>query len=366
MNSRSVALPFATDEVAAWRKSERKRLLARREALTLEERRAADAHITELLVLGFPLLGSLTIGFYWPFKGEVDPRVAVRRFRARGARGALPAVIEKDAPLRFHEWTPECATRPGVFGLPVPVDAAVLVPDVVLAPPVGFGTRGYRLGYGGGYFDRTLAALSPRPLAIGLAREVSRIDTIYPQPHDVPMDFIVTENGIHHVTSTGMRRVAELEEAGRIAEAIREARGHGMSTHELAAFLNTLLEAERAGAKVLAAFLDQMRLAPDARDALARIQRDESRNCVELMDLLRHIGAEKSAATSDFLDRALAVAGTRQRLEFLNRGQAWVARRIAAALPRIRDTRVRAAMLNMQASHVANICACEALTPGTP
>jgi 5,10-methenyltetrahydrofolate synthetase len=366
MNSRSLALPFAADEVPAWRKSERARLIARREALPLEERRTADAHITELLVLGFPLLGSLTIGFYWPFKGEVDPRLAMRRFRARGARGALPEVVKKGAPLQFREWTPGCVTRPGVFGLPIPVDGAVVVPDVVMVPPVGFGTRGYRLGYGGGYFDRTLAALSPRPLAIGLAREVSRIDTIYPQPHDVRMDFIVTENGIHHATATGMRRVAELEEAGRIAETIHATRGHAMSTHELAAFLNTLLEAERAGAKLLAAFLEQMTLAPDARDALARIQHDESRNCVELMDLLRHIGAEKSAATSDFLDRALAVAGKRQRLEFLNRGQAWVARRIATALPRIRDTRIRAAMLNMQASHVANIRACEALTPGTP
>ncbi len=234
MNSLSLALPLAPGEVAAWRKSERARLIARREALTLEERRAADAHITELLVLGFPLLGSLTIGFYWPFKGEVDPRIAVRRFRARGARGALPVVLEKGAPLQFREWTPGCVTRPGVFGLPVPVDGAVVVPDVVLAPPVGFGTRGYRLGYGGGYFDRTLAALSPRPLAIGLAREVSRIDTIHPQPHDVPMDFIVTENGIHHATSTGMRRVAELEEAGRIAEAILKARGHDMSTSHFA------------------------------------------------------------------------------------------------------------------------------------
>jgi 5-formyltetrahydrofolate cyclo-ligase len=366
MNSLSLNLPRVAAEVAAWRKTERARLIARREALTLEERRAADAHITDLLVLGFPLLRGLTLGFYWPFKGEVDPRIAVRRLRALGTRGALPVVIEKGAPLRFQEWTPGCVTRPGVFGLPVPVDGAVVVPDAVLVPPVGFGARGYRLGYGGGYFDRTLASLSPRPLAIGLAREASRIDTIYPQPHDVPMDFIVTEHGIYHTTSAGLRRIAELEEAGRIAEALRASRGHGMSTRELAAFLNTLLEAERAGARVLAAFLDQMTLTPDARDVLARIQRDESRNCVELIELLRHLDHEKSARTSDFLRRALAIEGTRERLEFLNRGQAWVARRIAAALPRIRDARVRAAMLEMQASHVANICACEALLPGTP
>jgi 5,10-methenyltetrahydrofolate synthetase len=163
------------------------------------------------------------VGFYWPFKGEVDPRVAVLRLRERGARAALPVVVEKNAPLVFREWWPGCVTRPGVFDLPVPVDGALVVPDAVLVPPVGFGPLGYRLGYGGGYFDRTLAALSPRPIAIALAREVSRIETIHPQPHDVPMDFIVTEDGIHAVTSSGLR-LLEPGEAWRCAAAIRAAR----------------------------------------------------------------------------------------------------------------------------------------------
>jgi 5,10-methenyltetrahydrofolate synthetase len=211
-------------DVASWRKGERARLLALREALPLEQRRAADARITELLVLAFPGLASLTLGFYWPFKGEVDPRLAVRRFRAGGARAALPVVAEKGTPLRFQVWTPDCVTQPGVFGLPVPLDGAVVIPDAVFAPPVGFDARGYRLGYGGGYFDRTLAALSPQPLAIGLARELSRIDTIHPQPHDIPMDFIVTEDGVHQAGPEGLRRLADPGKAGPIAEAIRAAR----------------------------------------------------------------------------------------------------------------------------------------------
>jgi len=210
-------------EVMAWRKTERTRLLALREAIPLEERRVADARITDLLLQGFPLLGGLVVSFYWPFKGEVDPRVAVLRLRERGARAALPVVVEKKAPLRFQEWWPGCVTRPGVFDLPVPVEGAVVVPEAVLVPPVGFGARGYRLGYGGGYFDRTLAALSPRPIAIALAREVSRIETIHPQPHDVPMDFIVTEAGIHAVTPTGLRAL-EPGETNRIAANIRTAR----------------------------------------------------------------------------------------------------------------------------------------------
>ena len=210
-------------DVAAWRKAERARLLAQREALTLEERREADARITALLLEGFPLLSGLVVGFYWPFKGEVDPRIAVLRLRERGARAALPVVVEKKAPLQFREWWPGCITRPGVFDLPVPVEGAVVVPDAVLVPPVGFGVHGYRLGYGGGYFDRTLAALSPRPIAIALAREVSRIDTIHPQPHDVPMDFIVTEEGIHHVTPEGLRLLGP-GEASPLAVAIRAER----------------------------------------------------------------------------------------------------------------------------------------------
>lgn len=137
-----------------------------------------------------------------------------------------------------------------------------------------------------------------------------------------------------------------------------------LSTDDLARLLNTLLEAERAGAKVLAAFVDQMTsLPPEARARLAGIQRDESRNCVILIDLLRHFDRQRSRATGDFLDRALAIQGTRERLEFLNRGQAWVARQIAAALPRIRDARVREALAMMRTSHLDNIHACEALLP---
>lgn len=362
MNSRSLAAVPPTD-IAAWRKAERARLLALREAVPLERQRRDDERIAQLLMLGFPLLRELAIGFYWPFKGEVDPRVAVHRLRTLGARSALPVVIAKGAPLEFRYWTPDTRTEPGVFGLPVPQGTETVVPDAVLMPPVGFDSHGYRLGYGGGFFDRTLAAISPQPLKIGLARELGRIETIHPQPHDIPMDFIVTENGIHEVSAAGLRLLPELEEAARIAERIRATR-HAMSIEELAELLNTLLEAERAGAKVLSAFLDQLELGQRERSELHRIQRDESRNCAILIDLLQHLGRPRSEATGDFLERALALQGARPRLEFLNRGQAWVARRIAAALPRIGDARVRAAMQAMHDSHLANIGACEALIPG--
>ena len=211
-------------DLTAWRKAERTRLLALREAVPLERQRADDGRIAQLLLAGFPLLRGMTIGFYWPFKGEVDPRVVVHRFRTRGARSALPTVVTKAAPLVYREWRPDTHTTPGVFGLPVPVGTEVVIPDAVLAPPVGFDAHGFRLGYGGGYFDRTLAALAPRPLAIGLARGLSRIATIHPQPYDIPMDFIVTEDGIHEASPRGLRLLEGAEEAAAIAEQILQAR----------------------------------------------------------------------------------------------------------------------------------------------
>jgi 5,10-methenyltetrahydrofolate synthetase len=352
------ATPIPPD-VATWRKERRAELIARRMALTADEQRRSDERITDLLVHGFPHLRDLTIGFYWPFNGEVDPRVAVHRFRTQGARTALPVVIAKATPLEFREWTPGVATQPGVFGLPVP-QSPKAVPDVLLMPPVGVDMHGYRLGYGGGYFDRTLASLTPQPLKIGLAREVSRIDTIHPQPHDVPMDFVITEGGIHEVTDAGLRLVEELGAVDARARRIREQRLN-MSAGELTAFLNTLLEAERAGAKVISAYLDEIALAPDARARLLEVQRDESRNSAVLIGLLRRVSAEPTRGTGQFLQMALAVQGDRARLEFLNRGQAWVARRIAAALPRISDAFIRDEMQAMHDSHILNIGVCDAL-----
>ena len=183
--------------LAAWRKETRAALLAQRDAIPLDERRRGDARIGEHLLAGFPQLASMIVGFYWPMKGEFDPRVAILRLREQGARAALPVVVQKGAPLKFREWWPGVETRPGVFGLPVPQGSPVVVPGACLIPPVGFDARGYRLGYGGGYFDRTLAALSPQPLKIGVARDLSRIETIRPQPWDIPMDCIVTESGVY-------------------------------------------------------------------------------------------------------------------------------------------------------------------------
>ena len=352
-------------DVAAWRTTERKRLLAARAELPLAQRREQDQRITEMLLEAFPL-GQATIGFYWPMKAEFDPRVAIKRWRDLGARAALPAVVEKAAPLRFHEWWPDVETVPGVFNLPVPKGTAVVVPDAVLVPPVGFDAQGYRLGYGGGYFDRTLAELDPQPLKIAVAREVGRIDTIHPQWHDVPMDFIVSEHGVHQVTDEGLHLAHSPTEVKALATEMLERRRVRLR-QALAGLLNTLLEAERAGAEVLRRFVDEMPLPAAAIAELRRIQRDEANNCAVLLDLVRGLGAEPSRKTGDFVEKALAVPDTRGRLEFLNRGQGWVARRISGHLPYVSDPATRAALQEMHDSHVANIAACEEiLGAGSP
>jgi 5-formyltetrahydrofolate cyclo-ligase len=102
-------------------------------------------------------------------------------------------VVEKQHPMLFRPWTPKAAMRRGIWNIPEPATEETVVPDVTLAPVVGFSDDGYRLGYGGGYFDRTLAVLAPRPLAIGVGLDIQRIDTIHPMPHDIRLDAIMTE-----------------------------------------------------------------------------------------------------------------------------------------------------------------------------
>ncbi len=210
------------EDIRQWRKTQRAELLARRRSISRAQHREWTETMTQLLVTGFPLLQRMTISFYWPFQGEFDPRFAIHQFRKGGAIAALPEVTQKAAPLRFRQWWPGIAVTPGVFDLPVP-DGPVVTPGALLIPPVGFDAQGYRLGYGGGYFDRTLAAMPVPPLKIGVAFELSRIATIHPQAHDIAMDFMVTEAGIHRVGKTGLERL-DPSQAAECSAAMTHAR----------------------------------------------------------------------------------------------------------------------------------------------
>lgn len=211
-------------DLKQWRKSMREELLRKRAAVPRETHHAWNEAMTGFLVSGFPMLKRMTVSLYWPFQGEFDPRFAIRLFRESGAVAALPVVVEKRAPLQFREWWPGVATSKGVFDLPVPEGTRVVVPQASLIPPVGFDRRGYRLGYGGGYFDRTLAAITPQPLKIGVAFELSKLDTIYPQAYDIPLDFIVTERCIYHNAPDGLRPLADPGHAAGLAEELLASR----------------------------------------------------------------------------------------------------------------------------------------------
>lgn len=183
--------------LAPWRKSERTRLIAAREAVdapTLEAwRRAIDAHLER----GFPDLAKARVAFCWPVRKEYDARHLARRLRASGAVTALPVVLAPKTPLAFREWYPGVELAEGPLGIPYPVGSREIVPQAVLLPMNGWDAQGYRLGYGGGFFDRTLAALAAKPQVIGIAYELARIATIHPQAWDIPVDYLVTERGIY-------------------------------------------------------------------------------------------------------------------------------------------------------------------------
>jgi 5-formyltetrahydrofolate cyclo-ligase len=182
-------------ELRAWRRSERERLIAWRQGLPAAERRDWGNRIeAELRVLLAERPGIL--GVYWPFRAEFDPRPLIDWAVAAGRTVALPVVIDKKGPLEYRTWRPGEPLADGVWNIPVPEQREIVTPAIVLAPLVGFDEACYRLGYGGGYFDRTLGAMAPRALAIGIGFEAQRLETIYPQSFDVPMALIVTEAGI--------------------------------------------------------------------------------------------------------------------------------------------------------------------------
>lgn len=188
-------------DVARWRKAERQRLRAERDAMSVADRQTAGlalgAVLTAFLRDRFGDLAGQVISGYWPIKGEPDLRPVLEELHMAGVRVALPLVEVKQTPLVFRRWTPATKMVRGDWNIPVPPpDADVVVPQIALAPVVGWTEDGFRLGYGGGYFDRTLAVLSPRPFTIGIGLHAARLATIFPQPHDIKLDVILTEAGV--------------------------------------------------------------------------------------------------------------------------------------------------------------------------
>lgn len=199
------------EDLKQWRKAQREALIARRLAIPETERHDANERLTAALVDAFTPPAEAVAGFCWPFKNELDARFAVRHWREGGAYGALPEVAAPRTPLTFRLWKPGVAMRAGVYDIPVPDGTPVVLPDIAIVPMNGFDGRGFRLGYGGAFFDRTLAALERRIVAIGIAFEALRMETIHPQPHDIPMDFVVTESAIYAASGEPLEAIAASE-----------------------------------------------------------------------------------------------------------------------------------------------------------
>jgi len=184
------------EPAAAWRKAERARLIAARQELASEARTAAGHAISAALATRFPPGSIALVGGYWPMRGEYNPLGYLRQVIDAGAAAALPAVIELGAPLEFRPWTPKARMAPGRWDTLHPEAGPAVAPLALLIPLVGFDVAGHRLGYGGGFYDRTLAALTPRPYTVGIGYAHGYVPWLEPEPHDMPLDAMITEDGV--------------------------------------------------------------------------------------------------------------------------------------------------------------------------
>jgi 5-formyltetrahydrofolate cyclo-ligase len=169
--------------------------LARRDALSEAQRQAAAQ---ALAARPFPIAcePGLVVAGYAPLRSEFDPRPLLAALAARGAKPALPVIVGRDQPLAFRAWTADTPLIRGPLGiLEPPSDAPLVIPDIVLVPLAAFDRAGHRIGYGGGYYDRSLAELrrsGPR-LAIGIGFAVQEIPAIPALAHDARLDLVLTE-----------------------------------------------------------------------------------------------------------------------------------------------------------------------------
>jgi 5,10-methenyltetrahydrofolate synthetase len=173
----------------------RKQLQAERQAMV--DRHQRSVHLQEVLRVWLVSRPERQIGAYWPIKGEFDALPALFRWsEAEGVRRiGLPVINRETKQLKFHIWYPGCEMEEDAYGIPKPKDTEQFEPQLLLVPCVGFGPKGSRLGYGGGFYDRTLAALSPRPVTVGVGFGHGFIPWLEPEAHDVPLDAILTEDG---------------------------------------------------------------------------------------------------------------------------------------------------------------------------
>ncbi len=176
----------------------RKKLVATRLAMT--DRLERSVQLQSVLRVWLVGRRENTIGAYWPIKGEFDPLPALYRWSEGGPEGAprrigLPVAHRETKQLRFHVWYPGCPTELDAYDIPKPKDTDEFAPQILVVPCLGFGPGGVRLGYGGGFFDRTLASVSPRPVTVGVSFTHGFLPMLRSGPLDLPLDAMLTEDG---------------------------------------------------------------------------------------------------------------------------------------------------------------------------
>ena len=178
------------------KKTLRRQLQAEREGLI--DRHQRGMHLQEVLRVWLLDRQDAAIGAYWPIKGEFDALPALFRWAEADVqrRIGLPVVDKNSKQLSFQVWYPGCQMEDDAYGIPKPKGTPTFEPTLLLVPCVGYGPGGVRLGYGGGFYDRTLATLQPRPTTVGLAYSQGFLPWLDAEAHDVPLDTVLTDEGL--------------------------------------------------------------------------------------------------------------------------------------------------------------------------
>jgi 5,10-methenyltetrahydrofolate synthetase len=168
--------------------------LAQRQAINADRRAQFDAALGGHVLAWWQRHPVRCLGVFWPIRGEPDLQPVYVELATRGVQLALPVVVGGNSPLKFAAWTPGEALAPGTMTVPEPLPPHnEIIPEALLIPCVGFNRQGFRLGYGGGFYDRTLAAATPRPLTVGIGYDCG-LAGFAAAPHDIALDTIITES----------------------------------------------------------------------------------------------------------------------------------------------------------------------------
>lgn len=201
MTSSPAVPPFNWQQPCLDKKQLRRQL--QQERLNMANRAQRIDQLQTVLRLWLATRREKTIGAYWAIKGEFDALPALFRWwesteleTKEQRRIGLPVINSATKQLTFHVWYPGCPMEEDAYGIPKPKDTEAFHPELLLVPCVGFGPGGYRLGYGGGFYDRTLSDLQPRPVTVGVAFDQAFVPWLKPEPHDMPLDIILTNQGV--------------------------------------------------------------------------------------------------------------------------------------------------------------------------